>query len=227
MVDRPIIFSAPMVHALLAGRKPQTRRMIKIRGHRSFREFGPSDTKGYDWHFRDAEARWHDLRHAELLARLRWQAGDRLWAKETWSPDPRGAMGYGSVYRADGDHVRPDAGRWRSPIHMPRWASRLTLTVTDVRVQRLQEITDADAEAEGATGRPGGYNSPDWCMDWSRIGQHSRIAGRPLTQSDIALGGPIWAYASYWNELHGPGAWDANPWIVALTSTVEKRNIDA
>src|SRR3546814_16853672 len=88
MADRPILFSAPMVRALSDGRKTQTRRMLSIGGHKEFSEFGPSDTPGYDWHFRRADACWCDFRHSELLARLRWHAGDRLWVKDTFFPRP-------------------------------------------------------------------------------------------------------------------------------------------
>ena len=207
MADRPIIFSAPMVEALLAGTKTQTRRLLAIRGHRSFREFGPSDTKGYDWHFRDAEARWHDLHHVELLKRLRWQAGDRLWGREAFSFD--GPNGYTTevFYRADGYEYGREGG-WKSPIHMPRHVSRLTLTVTEVRVQRLQEISEADAKAEGV----------DWevvCCDETDPCCHEMIARSPTE-----------VYGRLWNTLHGPAAWDANPWVVALSFTVARGNID-
>jgi len=261
MADRPIIFSAPMVRALLDSRKTQTRRRLAIRGRKGFTEFGPSDTRGYDWHFRDAQKRWHDLRHAELLARLPWQVGDRLWVRENCWTDYQGVDGNGVRYQADGAWIRAtDEQRWaaldcyahnRHPdnatntgqlvpsIHMPRWASRLTLTVTDVRVQRLQEITEADAQAEGATMRPtcNGFMGmyAGWCMDWSRVGHMSRWGRRthdspakvPLTERDISLSSPSMAFASYWNDLHGSDAWDANPHVVALTFTVEQRNIDA
>lgn len=238
MSDRPIIFSAPMVQALLAGRKTQTRRIIK-----------PQPV--WNSSCGDRDGFWSGDAFMRVSSRL--AIGDRLWVREACWSDYQGPEGNGVRYAADGAWIAikgtPDAAAaWykldyyansRHPdnatntgqkvpsIHMPRWASRLTLTVTDVRMRRLQEITDADAEAEGATGRPGGYDLPDWCMDWSRIGQHSRTMGRPLTQSDIAGGSPIWAYASYWNTLHGPGAWDANPWIVALTFAVARGNIDA
>ena len=90
--------------------------------------------------------------------------------------------------------------RWRPSIHMPRSASRLTLTVTEVRVQRLQDISEEDARAEGIEGEflpwPQGY--------WTY---------RPY-------------FAELWNSLHGPDAWDANPWVVALSFTVQHGNID-
>lgn len=211
MTDRPIIFSAPMVRALLAGRKTQTRRLLSIRGRRGFSEFGPSDTHGYDWHFRDAHMRWHDLRHAELLAKLPWAVGDRLWVRETWRSEARynglkPALLPGTAlvsYDADYTQEPNDGcrGMTRVAIHMPRWASRLTLTVTDVRVQRLQEISAVDAEAEGWD-RKG-----DPHMPWGTIAIH-------------------W-FMGVWGQLHGVASWEVNPEVVALTFTAEQRNIDA
>jgi len=225
MTDRPILFSAPMILALLAGRKTQTRRLLRMRGHKSFSEFGPSDTRGYDWHFRDAHMRWHDLRHDDLLARLPWQTGDRLWVRERWNlfalsrdyensypwtgkipaedprDDPDGRVQTAVDYATAG-LPGTDAGKgpWRSARYMPRWASRLTLFVTDVRVQRLQEISEADARAEGVA------LPPD---------HQSHRAPHRLE------------FANLWSGLHGQGAWEANPAVVALTFTAEKRNIDA
>ena len=222
MTDRPIIFSAAMVMALLAGRKTQTRRLLSIRGRRGFTEFGRSDTPGYDWHFRDARMLWHDLRHDELLAKLPWQVGDRLWVREnilqsksnTTLPSGEAESYWHSEcieYCADAPEPQPRflhpdryGSAWmgrRPAIHMPRHASRLTLTVTDVRVQRLQEISAVDAEAEGWDGRG------DPHMPWGTIAIH-------------------WLMG-VWGQLHGDAAWGANPHVVALTFTVEQRNIDA
>jgi hypothetical protein len=97
---------------------------------------------------------------------------------------------------------------------MPRWASRLTLTVTDVRVQRLHDISEADAEAEGIerlkSGR--GFYDPTASKAAVRFGEWTSTARQ--------------GFSRLWESIHGPSAWDANPWVVALTFTVEKRNID-
>jgi len=185
----------------------------------------------------------------ELWARVypRAQVGDRLWVKENFAkvgdndddihacPDMR-VLAY---YRADA--VVPEQLRWRSSLFMPRWASRLTLTVTDVRIERLQAISKSDAIAEGATARPNcsgfGDRNEGWSMDWSQVGEHSRFATGgpgPLRERDISLGDPISAFSSFINELHGgknwnlrpTNLWAENPWVVALTFTVEQRNID-
>ena len=87
-------------------------------------------------------------------------------------------------------------GKWKSPIHMPRWASRLTLVVTDVRVQRLHSINEADAIREG------------------------------VTLIEESLENPRDAFVLLWNSIHGPEAWALNPWVAALTFTVHRCNID-
>lgn len=217
-MDRPILFSGPMVRALLAGTKTQTRRLPSLARYRGFTEFGPSDTKGYDWHLRDSGMRWHDLRHAELLNLLPHQVGDRLYVREAWRCEAR----YDDVaprdirsdipiyYVADPDprDCEPGcAGRFRQGMHMPRWASRLTLTVTYVRVQRLQEISEADAIAEGCCGCLG--PNPDFPDEWDPS--------------------PAEEYRALWNRLNAARGfgWSTNPWVVALTFTIEHRNIDA
>ncbi|MEH7827630.1 hypothetical protein [Gemmobacter denitrificans] len=92
---------------------------------------------------------------------------------------------------------------WRPSIHMPRWASRITLTVTDVRVQRLQQISEADAVAEGVSP----ISEPN-DLKWEHYSPHGV------------------AFAALWNSLHGHGAWEANPWVVVPTFTVAHGNID-
>jgi hypothetical protein len=205
MTDRPILFSAPMVRALLAGTKTQTRRILKVQ---------PGDL---DAVFCMDDGSWHvtgaDGSHMSPLP-VRYRVSDRLWVRETWMPRALG-LAISRVmkphYRADADSDRPEwRGLWKPSIFMPRWASRLTLTVTDVRVQRLQDISEEDAIAEGITEAPDGW----WSADHK--------AGAPLAGCD-ARG----AYYCLWNHINGPGSWDANPWIVAPTFAVERRNIDA
>jgi hypothetical protein len=198
MTDRPIIFSAPMVRALLDGRKTQARRVL-------------GKTSGRVNIF-NAEIAWADSYvmdpgNAEWRARYTpYAPGDRLYVREAID---KASDRDGVFYRADYEAQHGDATGlgWRPSIHMPRWASRLTLTVTEVRVQRLQEISAGDSIAEGVE-----------CETCTAMGQ-SACHGRGCFAS-------IDAYRTLWNSLHGPDAWDANPWVVALTFNVKRGNID-
>lgn len=202
MADRPILFSEPMIVALLSGRKTQTRRLIKPRGkHR------PSlfDGTWSDSYILDAgNESW---RQVDIPIKL----GDRLWVRETWAPlsalthkDPGGqALADGGFYRADGGTVDGEISKWLPSIFMPRHASRLVLTVTEVRVERLQKISEVDAEAEGVRAFP----------------FRDEITGA-LSESFV------FAYSMLWDRINGEGSWNANPWVVAYTFTVHHGNID-
>lgn len=222
MTDRPILFSGPMVRALLEGRKTQTRRVLKK----------PAWAQDKGWPERVMEEQ-------DLDGRLSWfasetgclstlpipQPRDRLWVREAWKTDryyddlaPSEMSGEQPLlFMADNSVERwgwkPDAlsrwGRFRQGMHMPRWASRLTLTVTDVRVQRVQEISDKDATAEGIDRDTDGWR--DYLM--------------PSTQ---CCPDPRTSFQTLWDSLNGPRGygWDANPWVVAYTFTAERRNID-
>lgn len=243
MSDRPIIFSAPMIRALLDGGKTQTRRIAKITAIMGNKvSVGPHERliELEAGEFRSGICHYESTSALSGPYQLPAAIGDRLWVREAWRVGlyyedlkPSALMGSEIVdYLAATTTAGWSMGRKRSPIHMPRWASRLTLIVTDVRVQRLQEISEDDAVAEGATSRPAcsGFlgREDGWSMDWSRVGELSRWATRkpggpakaPLSETDISLCDPKMAFASYWNEIHGPDAWEANPWVVALTFSV-------
>ena len=210
MTDRNLIFRANMVRALLKGRKTQTRRVVKPRKHFSLFSGQWSDSavllKG-NQSWRDEE--------------IRYRVGDRIWVRESWSGDyvfrdtpPKSrnsfvADGHPYLretiwYWADGNPENWDYEKPRPSIHMPRWASRLTLIVTDVRVQRLQDISEEDARAEGAL------------LPWS---------GSPGTACDDTRTACS-EFRALWNILHGPDAWHTNPWVTAITFTVHHGNID-
>lgn len=205
MTDRPILMSAPMVLAILAGTKTQTRRVVKPQPE------AVHDGEPY-WHVGGYRA-W---RHRDITDVLRMggndlicpygQPGDRLWVRETWMPDaPRNGewddvqfFGCGmsplslipECYRKPwhclhrATYEGCELVGWKPSIHMPRWASRITLEVTGVRVERLQDISRGDAMAEGCP-------FPN------------------MAQGDD----PRKWYADLWNEINGPGSWDANPWV--------------
>lgn len=149
----------------------------------------------------------------------RVQPGDRIWVRESW----RVSKDLDAVAPRDLDRTTmpewmasdPDLydGRIRASMHLPRWASRLTLIVTEVRVQRLHDVSKEDARAEGA------YVAP----------RSRRVADN---YAAMAVAGVWFAsargwYADLWNRINGPGSWDANPWIVAYTFTVHQQNINA
>jgi len=243
MAVRPIPFSDPMSSALREGRKTQTRRALVLRGHASFSEFGPSNTAGYECHFRDAEQRWHDLTHDELFSRLPYAVGDRLYVRETyyqcghWEPiagakTKGGKQKWGFVadapyvkfdmfepYLKAMDRVDPTTPAWHKRLgrFMPRAASRMTLIVTDVRVQRLHEISVDDAVAEGIED----VTREIACRDPSaRFWKRYRDGGWNGYVDD-----PIGSYASLWTEINGAGSWEANPWVTAISFTVHHCNI--
>lgn len=203
MTDRPVLFSTAMVRALLDGRKTQTR--LVLTGKSGITPAHRVERAGQSWLACEYDRRWP--------LRLPYVPGDRLWVRETWrawtmhdADRPAELPRDLSIqFAADDARQLPWDSRTRSPIHMPRWASRLTLTVTDVRVQRLQEISDDDALAEGVAAVGGRYL--DDCSErW-----HSCTVAE---------------FRALWNSINGPDAWAANPWVVAVTFDVAQRNID-
>lgn len=184
MKERPILFQGAMVRALLDGSKTQTRRVVKQR-----------DLEWLDIH--------QGLREPDNKIRCPYgQPGDRLWVRETWlKTNPWSEGGphtYG--YRASDEAEFPDAV-WKPSIHMPRLASRITLEVTDVRLERLQDITEADAKAEGC--------APAWLDAYDHTTVHAHA------QPTYKRG-----YARLWGEINGDASWDANPWVWVLSFTV-------
>lgn len=244
MTDHPILFSAPMIRALLREidapgmGKTQTRRIIKPQPI-------DNETGGWSWEGRNGGFVGAAGTHVDegfpqsAAAWSRIQPGDRLWVREAWrthahyddlSPSRMG--GEEPVqYQADRAHQTwgypsiSKIGRARPSMHMPRWASRLTLYVTEVRVQRLQEISEADAIAEGI-------------LHQNVILDVKCYGGQPIeitadrhwngTEPDEFEGfeSASEAYADLWDQINGPGAWDANPWVVAYTFTPRLGNID-
>ena len=206
MTDRPIIFSAPMVQALLAGRKSMTRRVLR-----------PQPPEWVTRMTHEGRCGWIGSGDGHgTLMHVPYAVNDRLWVREVfaygWPVEgnhqlPECNQEHAITYRAEGNQPF-GGGRWHSPIHMPRWASRLTLIVTDVRVQRVQDISEADAVAEGV------------CETafWERA-EHKVSAGAPWSVDRLA-------FADLWNILHSPEAWALNPWVCALTFTVHRQNID-
>lgn len=229
MTDRPILFSGPMVRALLDGRKTQTRRVVKPQPKVPFdagvwyRPFKGS--RQFQFAGRD------HLIHA-YCNDVVYIPDDRLWVRETWRPHylGDGIWDLDVSYAADGEKRRIMDGEfgekdWTwpkaadrgnvSPLFMPRWASRLTLTVTDVRVQRLQDISEGDAIAEG-------------CRPFFDHDNPTEQAGPNGKVHQMApLRGPLDDFRRLWDSLNAHRApWNSNPWICAVSFTVNKSNID-
>jgi hypothetical protein len=219
MQDRPIIFSAPMVRALLAGRKMQTRRLLKPQPDQT------SDPSGNgDWGRNNRFGYWRPA--AELRD---YKPGNRLWVRESHyltDDGDRQRVVYAENAEEHLQNISDMQARYilsdtwaiphrklRPAIHMPRWASRLTLTITDVRVQKLQDISEADAVAEGCLMDP----EPDEYggLMPAEIAHESGIG-------DIGWDNAKDWYADLWDGIHGPNAWDANPWVSAISFTVAK-----
>ena len=192
-----MLFSAPMVRAILEGRKAQTRRAMK-----------PQPEKGSaDWEWPCSAAKsMVDLREARGCCPY-GIARDRLWVKETWAAGnvydgtkPTDIMeGAGIAYAASGGCV---GLRLRPSIFMRRWMSRITLEIVSVRVERLQDITEADAVAEGIAPLPlqEGMSGAWYSADVSKgAGLHSRS--------------PVGAFRKLWASINGDGSWVVNPWV--------------
>lgn len=189
MTDRSILFSAPMVRALLEGRKTQTRRILKPQ---------PFETDAGDWGLA-TPAGFQNLSDPHLM--LPYAPGDRLWCREAFSYADH--LPETVWYWADGNVAAFDCSRPKPSIHMPRWASRLTLIVEGVKVERLNEISEDDATAEG----------------WPHL--YTMGVGAPLRDAY-----PIGWFGNLWERLHGPGSWDADPWVAAISFRVIRENID-
>lgn len=215
MKERPILFSAPMVKAILAGTKTQTRRLIKSPSRRHPRYALVDYGNGW-WPYLSDDGESHvteDGNETEIDCPF-GSPGDRLWVRETWawsgdkSVPEHTRIEAGEVwYRADPRRDNP-AIRWRPSIHMPRWASRITLEVISVRVERVQDISDEAAIAEGLYAKI--RRDPDVPFP---------LATNAITGSEQVLmpGAPRMHYADLWRMLHGPGAWDDNPWVWVIS----------
>lgn len=185
--ERPVIFSGESVRALLAGTKTQTRRLVKGASGAFWDHAGYTPSVDGNGVVRWAWSRMASAPVGAPTPRCPFGApGGRLWVREAWAIGGGRTTQY-AVYRASivGDGARL---KWRSPIHMPRWASRFTLEIVAVRVERLNEISDEDCFAEGL--------------------QHAVNEGP--TAGDGSVRGE---YRALWESIHGPGSWDANPWV--------------
>jgi len=183
MKEHPILFNSEMVRAILDGRKTQTRRLVKPQ----------------PWWVADPSVPFStpDADPKGIIKSPFGTVGDRLWVRETW-----GQVSFGKphhsldcFYRADGDSSR--VLKWHPSIHMPRWASRINLEITAVRVERVQDITEEDAIKEGVNGGclNCGVKAPCGCS---------------MPRPDFRDG-----FAFLWQSIYDN--WDTNPWVWVYT----------
>jgi len=189
MAIKPILFSTPMVQAILDGRKTQTRRIIDVDSNFEYRGVIIGDGKRNGNHlFIIGPNKWTEIKP-------KYQPGDILWVRETWQQEARefeNENGKGWVftgkyiYRADGAQLPIGSeafGKWKLSIHMPKEAARIFLKVTDVRVEKLQDISAKDAIAEGV---------------------ESRLPDCGIAQSQFQV---------LWQSIHGSDSWHSNPYV--------------
>lgn len=214
--ERPILFSGAMVRAILDGRKTQTRRVLKQATGPSLSVDCEDGVAELSWLHGPGPG--YDVEETiKLVACPYGKPGDRLWVRETWKPRISHSCAMDACDCADvwidyaasaegkffADREIPDEwfmpqaavkGRFVPSLHMPRWASRILLEVTGVRVERLNDCSEADAIAEGISPELDGwtdYSNPScqMCMN------------------------PVDSYRTLWDSINGAGAWEQNPWV--------------
>ena len=219
--ERPILFSGPMVRAILSGAKTQTRRVIRsprlpVLASEPDHMWSLGGSKvGYRYRVgigNDEGWRYEESSRDMVSCCPYGKPGDRLWVRETWAlvyadeeeaddwpshraiPKSSPGMGWQVWHRAghlwERDSREDNGFRWRPSIHMPRWASRITLEITGVRVERLQDISEENAAAEGV--------GPGYMPN--SLGSTTCAGYRPM-------------FARVWRDINGPDSWAANPWV--------------
>ena len=202
MKEHPIIFSTDMVRAILEGRKTQTRRVIK-----------PQPKIEIEGQLRTSQETINNAvsHFTKIVLKCPYgQVGQRLWVREPWYPNPATCT---PIYKANypfekKPQVWSADAKWKSSVFMPRWASRINLEITGLRVERLQEITEEDAVAEGIEEWQGmfrEYDKPDSNPGWARD--------------------PILSYQTLWDSLNAKRGygWETNPWVWVIEFRYEKQ----
>jgi hypothetical protein len=196
MKERGMLFSPPMVRALLDGSKTQTRRVVK-----------------------HSPAPWNSEHIAWDMCRCPYgQPGDRLWVREAFRhidfTHIDGIYSCATQYEADKAIGKRKSGGieimdfrigLRPSIHMPRWASRIDLEITGVRVEQLQDCSEANAIAEGIHSEPYVWRDCEYPLP--------DVAYRATQDATRRFSSPRDAYRDLWESINGPGSWDANPWV--------------
>lgn len=214
---KPIIFSTPMVQAILDGRKTQTRRVIKDSANRTPQNIGrekffkmvnvlnnkPFFGAGF---YKDSDVFEYkgEILTDAVYFKCPYKPGDVLYVKETWGKDENGEYVYRTNYgTTEDDSFPPSMFKWKPSIHMPRKAARIFLKVTNVRVERLQEITEEDARAEG--------------ISWLDEACYSNNGWTPTLYDPDSGGSPVFrdGFTALWDSINAKRgySWDTNPWV--------------
>ncbi len=232
MKERPILFSAPMVRAILDGKKTQTRRVVKVMPEckcSSELKHQPKHAAPYfdsycgekktEANPRGMSAVWNwwtrDDR-PDTLSEIKCpygQPGDQLWVREVWRcfggreyeyQQEKGSI----IYRCD---VNPsdDVAEWRPSIFMPRWASRINLLIKSIRVERLNDISEADAKAEGV--------EPFFSIHESIGRDQTMTTGERISDCEHRA-----SFACLWDDINGDNSWQQNPWVWVVEFEVMK-----
>jgi hypothetical protein len=183
---KPILFSTPMVQAILAGTKSQTRRIVKP----PFSDWITDENIHSEW----AKGLEDQCKYG--------QVGSVLWVRETFCiyHDPDGTSGY--YYKEQANEVEKRRVKWKPSIFMPREACRLFLEITDIRVERLQDISEEDAIAEGV----------------EKLGNILLWTYKDyLTNNQVRQYSARQSYMSLWDKINGPGSWEKNPFVWKIT----------
>ena len=192
--ERPILFSTEMVQAILAGKKTQTRRLVK------------------DCPFLTDDM----INQANVQMYLRkicpyGEKADKLWVRETWQ-----TWALGWIYKASYGGDLPKDVSWKPSIHMPRKACRITLKIDDVRVERLHDISDDNARAEGIK-MVDDFNWKDYRGKYSGFDFDAKIN----SEYGKNLSGEVTSFASLWAKINGLDSWKANPFVWVITFSNE------
>jgi hypothetical protein len=200
--EHPILFSTPMVRAILEGRKSQTRRIIKPQ---PFGTIMPHQLKD-DGFFREEHiGKWlWETKEGEYLKHCPYgQSGDILWVRETWRPKGHNfPIGYPFEYRATAEEDGvPIDEPWKPSIFMPKEVCRIRLEITNIRVEKLQDISEEDAIAEG-------ISLPNYADQAIK---------------DVHYPEPSTIYSLLWENINGDGSWALNPWVWVIKFNIKDK----
>jgi hypothetical protein len=228
MKEYPILFSTPMVQAILEGRKTQTRRVVKNipDGSQYLKEYPAHNAMDmYPFLKPDELQKPDNEKNATVISCPFGKIGDRIWVRETWKPELVDCAGKAAsyYYLADNPDAKSTSIKFKPSIHMPKAAARIWLEITEVKVERLQDISEEDAIDEG-------IHVKYWGGDKTQP-----YAYRPTVPSEELVTDydrtPEESFQKLWQSINGGESWEANPWVwvvkFKVLSTTGKPDIHA